>query len=202
MFTCTKSNQRQKGKGGSHLVVLMPLSVSYYSTQWFLSLGLMLIFDMILFTSSRTMNMGGDLLEKPTTEVEESGSYWPGNPALPPPPAPRNTYLNSRVRSLMSLSLSLSFSLSFFLSYYWKINPDLIDLKNTALPPPPAPRNTFLNSQVRSLMSLSLSNSIQPPTSSSLSSDQKKLSQQRRRSSSVPPTSESSGSWPSGIGER
>ena len=150
-FTCTKSNQRQKGKGGSHLVVLMPLSVSYYSTQWFLSLGLMLIFDMILFTSSRTMNMGGDLLEKPTTEVEDSGSYWPGNPALPPPPAPRNT---------------------------------------------------FLNSQVRSLMSLSLSNSVQPPTSSSLSSDQKKLSQQRRRSSSVPPTSESSGSWPSGIGER
>ena len=106
---------------------------------------------MILFTSSRTMNMGGDLLEKPTTEVEDSGSYWPGNPALPPPPAPRNT---------------------------------------------------FLNSQVRSLMSLSLSNSIQPPTSSSLSSDKKKLSQQRRRSSSVPPTSESSGSWPSGIGER
>ena len=63
---------------------------------------------MILFTSSRTMNMGGDLLEKPTTEVEESGSYWPGNPALPPPPAPRNTFLNSRVRSLMSLSLSNS----------------------------------------------------------------------------------------------
>ena len=151
MFTCTKSDQRQKGKGGSHLVVLMPLSVSYFSTQWFLSLGLMLICNMILFTSSRTMNMGGDLLEKPTTEVEDSGSYWPGNPALPPPPAPCNSYLNSRVRSLMSLSLS---------------------------------------------------NSIQPPTSSSLSSDQKKLSQQRRRSSSVPPTSESSGSWPSGIGER
>ena len=158
---------------------------------------------MILFTSSRTMNMGGDLLEKPSTEVEDSGSYWPGNPALPPPPAPRNTCLNSQVRSLMSLSLSLSFSLSFFLSYYWKINPDLIDLKNHALPPPPAPCNSYLISRVRSLMSLSLSNSIQPPTSSSsLSSDQKKLSQQRRRSSSVPPTSESSGSWPSGIGER
>ena len=54
------------------------------------------------------MNMGGDLLEKPTTEVEDSESYWPGNPALPPPPAPRNTFLNSRVRSLMSLSLSNS----------------------------------------------------------------------------------------------
>ena len=81
------------------------------------------------FSSSRTMNIGGDLLEKPTTEVEDSGSYWPGNPALPPPPAPRNTFLNSRVRSLMSLSLSLSFSLSFFLSYFKKKIPNLIDLE-------------------------------------------------------------------------
>ena len=36
---------------------------------------LMLMFNMIHLTSSRTMNMGGDLLEKPTTEVENSGSY-------------------------------------------------------------------------------------------------------------------------------
>ena len=62
----------------------------------------MLIFNIVLFTSSRTMNMGGDLLEKPTTEVEESGSYWPGNPALPPPPAPRNTYLNHHHHCLLT----------------------------------------------------------------------------------------------------